>query len=423
MPAPLGRCPCWSSAGGLLVPTELLLAAEPFHPRLTETSALSRPVDALMASPAGIKGEGERIAGDHRRPHQPGGEHGRPAAHPDTAREDGGQEIHVLRDAGGDRAAAHRHRRGRALAHGLTPTAPERLLQGSAGLRGAPCPGQDLCAGTSSILGNQLLCWERAPSLGISSSAGNELHPWESAPLLGTSSILGNQLHSWEGAPSLGISSSAGNELHPWESAPLLGRNSILGNQLLCWEGAPSLGINSTAGNELHPWESTPQLGTSSILGNQLLCWERAPSLEISSSAGNELHSGSVRQTPSVLGAWLRGSVGPGASQWEKRIASHSPTFPRQLQLQDGATSAAAASGDALVLLPCRSHIPKQRSAGRWGEQRRSCSRVPPSGREEAPGMVLGSDCACRTPRAAGNHCGLGQGGVGGLLICWDGYL
>lgn len=34
---------------------------------------------------------------DHRRPHEPGGEHGRSAAHPDPTREDGGQEIHVLR--------------------------------------------------------------------------------------------------------------------------------------------------------------------------------------------------------------------------------------------------------------------------------------------------------------------------------------
>lgn len=43
------------------------------------------------------------------------------------------------RDAGGDRAAAHRHRRGGALAHGLTPTLPGQLLQGSPRARAGTC--------------------------------------------------------------------------------------------------------------------------------------------------------------------------------------------------------------------------------------------------------------------------------------------
>ncbi|XP_031984897.1 syntaxin-8 isoform X4 [Corvus moneduloides] len=99
---------------------------------------------------------------DHRRPHEPGGEHGRPAAHPDTAREDGGQEINVLRDAGGDRAAAHRHRRGRALADALTRIPPEQLLRGEhQGSREGPPACRDL------------LCWESTPQLGINSTAAD----------------------------------------------------------------------------------------------------------------------------------------------------------------------------------------------------------------------------------------------------------
>ncbi|XP_036250620.1 syntaxin-8 isoform X1 [Molothrus ater] len=47
------------------------------------------------------------------------------------------------RDAGGDRAAAHRHRCGRALAHGVTPTLPGQLLQGSPRAQAGPAEGRD----------------------------------------------------------------------------------------------------------------------------------------------------------------------------------------------------------------------------------------------------------------------------------------
>nr|XP_041575796.1 syntaxin-8 isoform X2 [Taeniopygia guttata] len=115
---------------------------------------------------------------DHRRPHEPGGEHGRAAAQPDPAREDGGEEIGVLRDAGGDRAAAHRHRRGRALAHGITPTPLELLCLGSSRAREGPAEGR-----------------ERTPSIaGNDSTAGNELHP----SLGMTPQLETNCIHRWD---------------------------------------------------------------------------------------------------------------------------------------------------------------------------------------------------------------------------------